>query len=241
MKKIKFFFPAIAIFFCMSFVSAQNADEVISNYINAIGGKDVISQITSIYMEGNMEAMGSQGTMKTTLLNGKGFKQEIDVMGTQVVMCYTDSMGWQINPMTGNYNAEVMTEAQYRPGREQIYAGGLLMTDYAAKGYKLDYAGVETVGMASAHKLNMTSPDSTETAYYFDPQTWYLIKMVQKAEMMGQTMDISVNLSNYQKPENGFAMPYSIETNYGGQFFLTANFNKVEINNPVDPVVFAKP
>jgi hypothetical protein len=241
MKKVKILFFVLSSVLSISFASAQSADEIIANYLKAVGGKDLMSQLTSVYMEGTIDAMGNKGTYKTTLLNGKGYKQEIDVMGTLVIMCYTDTMGWQINPMGGNYSAVKMTDAQYLPGRDQIYAGGLLCTDFTAKGYKTDLVGQETVINVNAYKINITGPDNTETSYYFDPDTWFLIKLVQKIEMMGESMDVSVNLSNYIKLDNGFAAPGTVETNYGGQFFLTANFAKIELNNPVDPAIFLKP
>jgi len=241
MKINKFFTLFVSALLWTSLASAQTAEEIIANYINAIGGKDQINQISSVYSEGTLDAMGSSGIIKMTLMNGKAFKQEIDVMGTQVVMCYTDSMGWQINPMSGNYNAEVMPEGQYKSGRDNIFAGGLFVSDYAANGYKIELAGQENVAGVSAWKINVTSPDNTESAFYFDPTTWFLVKILQKAEMMGQPMDISVILSNYQKPENGYAMPFTTETDYGGQIFLTAKLNKVEINQPVDSAIFVKP
>jgi hypothetical protein len=241
MKKIQFLSLAIIALFCITSVYAQSAEEIINKYMNAIGGKDQVTQVSSVYMEGTMDAMGNQGTFKTTLLNGKGFKQEIDVMGTSVTMCYTDSMGWQINPMTGNYSAETMPDNQYRAGKEQIYAGGLFVNDYLNKGYKVELAGQETVGMVNAYKINVMSPENVESFYFFDPESGYLIKLVQKSEMMGQSMDIILTFSDYQKPENGFAMPYTMETNYGGQFFLTAKINKVEINQPVETAIFLKP
>jgi hypothetical protein len=185
--------------------------------------------------------MGGTGLIKTTLVNGKGYKQEIEVQGTQVIMCYTDSMGWQINPMAGNYSAEVMPDGQYKSGRDNIFAGGPFLTDYATKGYKIELAGQETVAGVNALKMNVTSPDNTESVYYFDPANWYLVKIIQKAEMMGQPMEISILLSNYQKPENGYAMPFTTETDYGGQIFLTAKINKVEINQDIDPAIFVKP
>ena len=241
MKNLKFLTISVFAILCGTMVSAQTAEEIIANYINALGGKDQMTQISSVYTEGTLDAMGSTGAIKTTLLNGKGYKQEIEVMGTQVIMCYTDSMGWQINPMSGNYGAEVMPDNQFLSGKDNIYAGGPFATDYATKGYKIDLAGQENVVGVNAWKVNVVSPDNTESVYYFDPDTWYLVKMVQKAEMMGTPMDISIVLSNYQKPENGYAMPFTLETDYGGQFFLTAKISKVEINQPVDPVVFAKP
>lgn len=241
MKKFRFFLPAVSAILFSALISAQTAEEIIGNYLNAIGGKDQICQITSVYTEGSLDAMGNTGIIKTTLVNGKGYKQEIDVMGTQVVMCYTDSMGWQVNPMTGNYSAEKMPDNQFKSGRDNIFIGGPFVTDYAASGYKVDLIGQENVVGVNAWKLNVISPDNIESFYYFDPSNWYMVKIIQKAEMMGQPMDISIILSDYQKPENGYAMPFTMETDYGGQFFITAKISKVEINTPVDPAVFAKP
>ncbi|HLO57120.1 MAG TPA: hypothetical protein VK179_00110 [Bacteroidales bacterium] len=241
MKKLHVLLFAITSVLSISFATAQTADEIIANYIKAIGGKELLTQLNSVYMEGTMDAMGNKGSYKTTLLNGKGYKQEIDVMGTQVVMCVTDSMGWQINPMSGSYNAEKMADAQYLPSRNDIYAGGLFTTDYASKGYKIDLAGQETVVNVNAWKIDVTAPDNSVTSYFFDPDTWYLIKTINRAEMMGQSMDIATNFSNYKKLDNGYASPSTVEVNYGGQFFLTANFTKIELNNPVDPAIFAKP
>ena len=64
-----------------AFASAQTTDEIIGKYLNAIGGKDQVGQISSLYMEGTMDAMGNQGTIKITQVNGRGYKEEIDVMG----------------------------------------------------------------------------------------------------------------------------------------------------------------
>ena len=59
--------------------------------------------------------------------------------------------------------------------------------------------------------------------------------------MMGQVMNIETTFSDYQKTDVGYVLPYSIETNYGGQFFLVTKLSKVEINQPVDLAIFAKP
>lgn len=241
MKKDKIIALVVPSLLCASFLTAQTAEEIIDNYINAIGGKELIQQISSVYTEGSLDAMGNMGTIKTTLLSGKGFKQEIDVMGTQVVMCYTDTMGWQINPMTGNYSADYMPEAQFKSGKDNIYAGGPFANDYVTLGYKIELVGQENVLGVNAWKMKVMSPDGTESMYFFDPDTWYLIKTILKAEAMGAPMEIAVLFSDYQKPENGFAMPFTLETDYGGQFFLTAKITKVEINQPVDVAVFAKP
>jgi hypothetical protein len=240
MKTLKFIFLSIITLFALQMVSAQTADEIVSKYIDAIGGKDQITRINSMYTEGSLDAMGSTGTIKHTLLAGKGAKAEIEVQGTSVVMCVTDSTGWSINPMTGNYNAEYMAPQQYKASKDEIYLVGAF-TDYEKKGYKLVLDGQQTVGAINATKMLVTSPDSVTTQYFFDPETGYLVQLIQTSNMGGQTMDITVGLSDYRKTDAGIALPYKIETNYGGQFFVTENVNKVEFNQPIDPAIFVKP
>lgn len=240
MKTIKFLALTLVAFLGAVPATAQTADEVISKYVEAIGGKDQLTQISSLYMEGVLDVMGNQGSIKLTTLSGKAYKQEIDVMGTVIVYCVNDSSGWSINPMAGTGSPEDMSPEQYKASREQIYIGGPFV-DFAGKGYSAELIGQETVGDINTNKIKVTSPDSLETYYFFDPETNYLVKSSQQSEMMGQLMDITTNFSDYQKTEAGYALPYKIETDYGGQFFLVTTVNKVEVNQPVDPAFFAKP
>ncbi len=240
MKTVKFISLSIITLFAVQTLSAQTADEIVAKYIDAIGGKDQITKVSSMYTEGSLDAMGSTGTIKHTLLAGKGSKAEIDVQGTSVVMCITDSAGWSINPMTGNYNAEYMAPQQYNASKDEIYLDGAF-ADYANKGYTLVMDGQQTIGAINANKILVTSPDSITTQYFFDPETGYLVQLVQTSNMGGQTMEITVGLSDYRTTDAGIALPYKIETNYGGQFFVTESVNKVEFNQPVDTAIFVKP
>jgi hypothetical protein len=240
MKTFKLLAFSIFALLVSQVIAAQTADEIVAKYVDAIGGKDQISKINSVYTESSLDVMGSQGTAKHTMLAGKGVKNEINVMGTEVTMCVTDTMGWSINPMTGNYNAEKMPPAQFKGMKDDInFAGPFL--DYATKGYKLELAGQQTIGTVNANKVLVTSPDSIVTEYYFDPATNYLIQIVQKTDMGGQSMDITATLSDYRKTDQGVALPYKMEANYGGQFFLVYTVTKVDFNQPVDPAIFVKP
>ena len=240
MKTLKFITLSVLTLFASQMVPAQTADEIVGKYIDAIGGKDQISRISSMYTEGSLDVMGGTGTIKHTILVGKGAKDEIDVQGTSVTMCVTDSAGWSINPMTGNYNAEYMPPEQYKASKDGIYIGGPFF-DFAARGYKLELAGQQAIGDLNTNKVIVTSPDSVNTQYFFDSGTGYLVQIVQTSNMGGQSMDITIGFSDYRKTDAGLAVPYKVETNYGGQFFLTETVTKVDINQPVDPAVFVKP
>ena len=240
MKTYRSFTIAFITLICSVAVSAQTADEIISKYVQAIGGKDLLTKITSVYTESTIDVMGTQGPVKSTTLNGKGMKQEIDVMGSLMVTCYTDKGGWSINPMTGATAPEDMPEAQYNSGKDQITVGAPFI-DYAEKGYKAELAGNEAVGAVNAYKLNLIATDGTSSVYYFDPNTSYLIKSIQMIEMQGQMIDNQITYSDYRQTE-GYAVPYKMEMNIaGGQFQMAMTVNKVELNKPVDEAIFSIP
>ena len=88
----------IIAFFFASFVisiglSAQTADGVINDYLSAIGGKKKLSKISSMQMKSQIESDMFEAEAITTILSGKGFKMEMDVMGYLVETCYTDKEG----------------------------------------------------------------------------------------------------------------------------------------------------
>ncbi len=240
MKTYRSFALAFTALFCAVTISAQTADEIINKYVQAIGGKDLLSKVTSVYTEGSIDAMGTQITFKTTTLNGKGMKQEMDVMGSPMITCFTDKGGWSINPMTGGTAPEDMPANQYNSGKEQIVVGAPFV-NFSEKGYKTELLGTEAVGDVNAFKIKLTSPDSISATYYFDPNTSYLIKSISESEMQGQMIDNVITYSDY-KPAEGYTLPYKMEMVIaGGQFSMTMAVTKVELNKPVDEAIFAKP
>lgn len=240
MKTLKLFTLFILAFFFAGSVSAQTADEIIGKYLDAIGGKDKLSKITSLYVESTIDVMGSQGTIKSTTLNGKGMRQDIDIMGSVITSCYTDKGGWSVNPMAGSTTAEPMPETQYNSGKDGIFIGGQLI-NYAEKGYKAELIGNETVANVNAFKIKITQPDSSSAVYYFDPNTYYMIRSVQQAEMQGQMSDNIITFSDY-KQTDGLTMPYKLEMDMaGGQFLMEMIITKAELNVPVEESIFALP
>jgi hypothetical protein len=239
MKNLKTISFLTVILLCSAFVSAQTADEIIAKYLQTMGGKDQITKINSVYTEGTMDVMGNSGVLKITTLNGKGYKSEIEVMGSVITSCFNDKGGWTINPMTGSSTAESMPEAQYKTGKDQIFIGAPFIF-YAEKGYKTELLGAEAVGDVNAWKIKLTSPDNEVVTYFFDQTTSNLIRQIQQVDMQGSMVDNTITFSDYQQTD-GFPQPHKIAMNVGGQFEMTMNIKKIEVNKPIDEAIFAKP
>lgn len=214
---------------------APTADEIVSKYVDAIGGKAAISQVKSITSEASVQVMGNDSPSTTTLVDGVGFKSETDINGAKIVTCYTDKGGWNVNPLAGQNDPAPMPDDVYNAGKGQIYVGGPLY-DYAAKGSKIELVGKD----GNNYKIKLTSKEGVDSTYLIDATT-YLVGTVQsKGKMQDQEVDITTKLSDYRKTEVGYLVPYAIDVDFG-QFALTIVVKKVELNKTIDPSVFAMP
>ena len=227
--------------FVLSGVSAnaQSADKILSKYVKAIGGKEQLSKIKSLYTESEADIMGMESLQKVTILNGKGYLMELEIMGEAVTNCITAEGGWTINPMAGSYDAEDMPEEQFLEAKSQIHLGGPF-TVYAEAEYTAEALGQETVDGAKAEKVKLTAPGGTPTVHFFDAETGLLIKSVQEAEVEGQVMETIVEYSDY-KVVDGINLPHQTDIDAGGMFQMTSIVSKVEVNKDIDPAIFKKP
>lgn len=218
---------------------AQTADEIVAKHVVAIGGKEKIKGINSLVMQTSLEVMGNEASGTSTLVPGKGFRTDAEIMGSKMVQVVTDKGGWAINPMAGG-KAEALPAEAYNAAKDQLDIADPLV-DYAAKGHKLELQGREKVGAVDAYKLKLTSKDNVTTTYLVDPSTFYILQSIKSMEMMGQSMDLVITFGDYKKNDYGLVMPYTLTTDFGGQFQLTTKVTNVEVNKPVDMKIFEMP
>jgi len=236
MKNISQLLLLVTFSLCSAFVYSQTVDEIISKHLDAVGGKDKLTAVTSVHMEGTVEVMGQTGTTKTTILNGKGSRTESEIGGQQVVNVYTDKGGWQINQFAGMTDPQAITDEQFKAGEDQIFIEPFL--DYAARGGKAELVGQEKVGTVDAHKIKYTNKDGGVTTYYIDPTSFQVIQVAVTSNNMGQEVEVKSTYSDFQKTDYGLVVPRSIAIDFGGQFAVTSKLEKVDVNQPVDASIF---
>ena len=236
MKPVKFYSLLLAVAFSVG-AYGQTADEIINKHIEAIGGKEKLSAIYSVRIESTMNVMDNNALNKSVILNGKGYRNDLEVGGQAMVQVYTDKAGWAIMPFGGGDGTpSAMPDDEYKSGAGQIYAVPLL--NYAARGEKAELLGQGKVGDINAYKIKVTDKNGVATTYFIDPATYYIIQTTRPAFMMGQPMDITTMYSDFKKSEYGWVTPQKMELDYGGQFSMTGQTNKIEVNASVDESVF---
>lgn len=216
--------------------STPTADEIVSKYVAAIGGKEVISQVKTISTEGTMEAMGNEAPITMVLVDGVGMKSETDFNGQKIINCYSNKGSWMVNPMASASDPTPVPDEQAKTSLANIYVGGALY-DYAAKGSKIELLGKN----GDAYKVKLTTKDKADLTYLIDSTTFLIKTITIKAEIQGQQTDVTNSASDYRKTEVGLMLPYTMTIDYGGQFSLTINVKKVEFNKTIDPAVFEMP
>src|SRR5260221_13640904 len=78
---------------------AQSADDIVSKYVDAIGGRKLGCGMNSIVIQRSVWGIGSAAPSPTHILNGKGVKKETKFQSTKEGNCITDKNGWGIKPL----------------------------------------------------------------------------------------------------------------------------------------------
>ncbi len=234
MKLLKLLFASVLIL-ASSATFAQTADEVIEKHIAALGGRDALSKVNSLYMESTLDVMGNQAPAVTYAVNGKGYKSEVEFNGSKIIQCVTDKGGWSVNPMMGSSTPEPMPDDQYKNAKTNLFVTTPLL-DYKKNGYAVELLPKE----GESIRLKLVSPDKVESVYFLDPASHLLQKVTASANMQGQPVEVTTTFADYKKADGGMMIPHRMEVDLG-QFTLSYAVNKIEVNKSIDPSIFEMP
>ena len=211
---------------------AQTAQEIVEKNLQAVGGKDVIAGIKSLLIQSNVDFQGNMMPSTTTILAGKGYKNETDFNGIKIVTCITDKGGWMINPPMGATTATSLPDDAVKASQSQLSI--VPLAGYASG--KLELLGKDTAD----YKVKLTAANGTAATYYINMKTYYVDKVQASATVAGQTQETTINFADYRKTDSGLLFPYSISRELP-QFTLNIITTSVVANKDIDPKVFDKP
>jgi hypothetical protein len=231
-------------------VFGQTADSIIARYIDAMGGRDKLASIHSLYQEGvAVMQNGNEIDSKIWKVKDQLYRQEISFGTGNIVLIVTPTQGWSSNPRTGGTFKE-LTPDQLKNAQLQMDPVNPVV-DYAAKGGKATVMGKDTVNGTECWQISVTLADGHESRYSFDEKTGYILRESVKGGGMGGGRRggaggssgagdgwFNIDYGDYQKTADGYIFPYSI--NAGG-FGAKTNVEKLEINKPVDVAALNKP
>jgi hypothetical protein len=216
--------------------TAQTADEIINKYADAIGGKKKLAGIKSVYMEGDADANGQKIPIKIWTVVGKSERTEFTFNGMTGYTIIRSDSGWAFSPFAGQTHAEPMTADQVKSASTELdYPGGQLI-NYKEKGFVVTSQGKDDVDGTEAYKLEEKVSDSLTKTYYLDPETYYVIRVHEKATVNGKVEEVDQDYTNYQKTPEGFMFAMSIS---GGVAGGGVKFTTIKINSDIDTKLFS--
>lgn len=236
-------FLALAI--AASFSHAQTADEIINKYLTATGGVENWKKLEGTKMsakvnQGGMDIPldifnlkdGRQMTVVT--FQGKTIKQGV----------YDGTTLWSTNFMTMKpEKSDAETTEMFKTGLGDFPDPFL---NYAAKGYKVELIGKETVEGTETFKIKLTKKplviegksEENVSFYFFDAEEFIPIMVESEIKAGPAKGKISqITMSDYQEV-NGLFFPFSLGQGVKGMGSQPITLTKIELNPQVDPKEF---
>jgi len=228
---------------------AQSAQDIVNKYLLAMGGKEKLQSINSLYQEGiAVLENGTQLSSRSWRVYDRVYRQEIVMPAGRVVIIVTPRQGWSAGPGTGGV-FKPLTEIQFKSIRPEIDPGGPLV-DYAAKGNKIELAGKDTVGGEPCFQLKVYFPAGGSTTYSIDARTGYILRASHfGGNVLGTILpgfgaqghpdgEVVTEYSDYKVIPGGYVFPHLITLSpYGARVKVM----KIEVNGNVDADVLSKP
>ena len=221
-------------------VFAQTANDVIGKYVDAMGGKDKLLKLNSVYEEINTTLMGQEIPGKVWIVNNKGMRTEMSVMNQNIISVMTKDTGWMVNPLMGNSTPQPLPSEQIKQSASRMDLRGQLV-DYAAEGYTATLLGKAAVNGKDTYKIKLAKTGEQNFTFYIDATTYLISKIETDVQAGGVNATTEILMTDYKKTPEGYSFPYTttININPGGE--IKSTITKLTVNPTVDPALFQKP
>jgi len=177
---------------------------------------------------------------------------ELQFNGQTGIQVFDGANGWKLRPFLNRQVVEPYTPEEMKVASMQADLDGPLI-DYAAKGTRVELAGVEKVEDRDTYKLKLTMKNGETVHLWIDAQTFLEAKIEgQPRRLDGTYHPVETYFRDY-RPVNGLQIPFVLETKVL-QVAKTALglkdppvpaeriiIEKVAVNPPLDEKLFSKP
>ena len=224
MKNLIIFGFFILILVFAQFAQGQTVDEVINKHIEAMGGRENLSKIKNIVMEGSLNYQGTDIGIVITTVNNKLNRQDITVNGMQGFDMLTEKEGWAYMPFMGMQKPELKTSDEVKENQADMDLAGPLV-DYVSKGHKVELTGKEVVDGKNCYKIKLNLAGGKVLVVYIDVESNLISRTIDKRKVNGQEVDLQTDLADYKDVE-GVKMAYSITQQYGTTYITSIKVNQ---------------
>jgi outer membrane lipoprotein-sorting protein len=225
-------------FAAITFISAQDVDEILDNYFENIGQNKLL-KVKSVHFTGKAMMTGMESTLVIISKRPDKMRIELEIQDAKIVQAYDGVNAWMINPMTGSEepidligpDADGMIESSDMDGQ---------LWNYKEKGHQLELDGTEGFEGSDVYVLKLTKKNGSIDHYYLDSDNYVVLMVKSIVVMNGSEIETETIFSNFQDV-NGVIMPFTFEYKYAGQTGRTIIMEEIKFDQTVDDTIFAKP
>lgn len=245
MKKILSFL--LLAFLSLQQLQAQNVDEIINNYYEAIGGKKW-DAVNGMRMTANVDQGGMKIPLEVVAMRDGRMYTQITLMGNTMTMAAFDGKtSWTTNYMTMQAEESPADDSENARRAAKEFPNALV--NYKSHGYTATLMGTEKIDGTDCYKIKLEKKtilvDGKEVPnvefHYIDKENNVPVMTeaeIQSGEMKGKFSQSK--FSDYQEV-NGVMVAFSNTSGLKDGPSQTTQFEKVEINPQVDESKFNFP
>ncbi|MGD9252835.1 MAG: hypothetical protein PVG92_02750 [Holophagae bacterium] len=199
--------------------SAQTADEIIQQNLEAKGGEEAWLAVKSAKITGTMRmGGGAAGAVEAPVVlefkRPEKVRLEFTMQGMTAIQAYDGEVGWSVMPFMGKTEPEEMAEDQLKDIKQMAELEGPLV-DYKEKGHTVEYLGIEEVDGTPAYKLRVNQANGDVVDIFIDEEYFIEFKQEATREVQGNEVKISTVYGDY-KEVGGLLFAHSMEMSFGG-------------------------
>lgn len=208
--------------------SDTKAEDVISNYIKAIGGKEALAGVKDMTVMLSASVQGMEMNMKRVVKNGK-MLVEVKANGMVMNEIKFDGEKASVSQMGQKQDADPATLASLR--EDAVLFPELA---YEELGKKLTLKGGESLDGKQVYVIEIESASGKKQTDYYDIKSGLKVRS-QSAE--GNTV-VQTDYKDYRQVDGGIMMPFEILSVGQAPFPLNFKVSEVLVNQGVEDAVF---
>lgn len=231
-----------AVFVACSAPPPSPVDEIVNSNLAARGGTEAIQALQSIRATGTATASGGRIARVVQEIKRPGFyRLEFSSQGTKAVFAHDGEVGWQVAPLQGVFEPEVVTpENDSEAGIDERDIEGPLV-NWREKGHTVELVGRETLPGGEADKLKVTLADGGIRYDYVDVESHQVVRSDETEMIHGRSVQLEKTYSDFREV-GGLFFPYFIETHVTDRpETITIVVETVELNPVLDDARFRLP
>lgn len=231
----------LALFLGTATSFAQSADEIINKHIEALGGKEKLSNLKTMKMMASIEiAPNMKAPMTLYFVNNKSVRTELEIQGMKMIQVMDGDSGWYIQPFSGKKDPERMDAEMVRETKDETDLTGSLF-DYKTKGHSVELIGKEDMEGTETYKFKVTKKSGDVEYVFLDGSSYLVLKETSKHKFKDKEVESETLYSNYKNVE-GIMCPFYVENREVGKGQGQAmNIDAIEVNPKVDLAMFKMP